>query len=614
MDRADFIHLVRLSEHASAADSAGYRRSVAAFAALGYAFVVVCLLAGAALLYWGLHAVLSGKFRGYHAWVLISAAGLLWASGRALWLRFDRPDGVLLREKDAPALFESLERIRRKVKGPPIHDVYLDADFNASIGQRPRWGLFGGARNHLSVGLAMLMAVDRQRLLAVLAHEYGHLRGDHGRFAAWIYRTRASWSRLHEGLGEDQGLAGWITQGFLGWYFPRFIARTFALARQDEYEADRISGKLLGREVAGAVLVETSVKGDWLEQEFWGRHWAQAASQALPLGPYGGMRAQLSLAVPDDFARASLRQALRRLSGVDDTHPGLRDRLDALDVKPALPAWSRRSALDLLGDPERWIAHFDKQWCAEHASAWKQHHAYLGRVRARVAQLQAQAGKAARDWTELGDLLRRLDPRADVRNCHEQALALAPQDAAALRGLYGCIPEANGAERLACLERLHEAAADQRWWAARAAVALLEDDPGHDAQALKLWRERFKLGEAAEERAWEELTQPPFAVAGARADLNEFERAELQAELADWPDVAQAWLLRKSVREFPHRRCFVLVVDLPDLDDGGRWEVCRALERAVPVPGHLLVVTPGRDLSKRDAERHSGGAIYPAVS
>jgi Zn-dependent protease with chaperone function len=43
-----------------------------------------------------------------------------------------------------------------------------------------------------------------------------------------------------------------VTQGFLNWYFPRFVARTFALARQDEYEADRIAGKLLGSEVAAA--------------------------------------------------------------------------------------------------------------------------------------------------------------------------------------------------------------------------------------------------------------------------------------------------------------------------------------------------------------------------
>lgn len=33
--------------------------------------------------------------------------------------------------------------------------------------------------------VAASVALDRPRFLAVLAHEYGHLRGDHGRFAAW---------------------------------------------------------------------------------------------------------------------------------------------------------------------------------------------------------------------------------------------------------------------------------------------------------------------------------------------------------------------------------------------------------------------------------------------
>ena len=45
MERADFIHLVRLSEQESAQDSKAYRRGVAAFAALGYAWVVGCVAA-----------------------------------------------------------------------------------------------------------------------------------------------------------------------------------------------------------------------------------------------------------------------------------------------------------------------------------------------------------------------------------------------------------------------------------------------------------------------------------------------------------------------------------------------------------------------------------------
>ena len=50
MNRADFIHLVRLSEHDSADNSAAYRRSVMRFAPLGYAWVRGCLLLGGGLL------------------------------------------------------------------------------------------------------------------------------------------------------------------------------------------------------------------------------------------------------------------------------------------------------------------------------------------------------------------------------------------------------------------------------------------------------------------------------------------------------------------------------------------------------------------------------------
>ena len=194
MDQADFVHLVRLSEHASADNSRAYRRSVAAFAALGYAWVLGCLLLAVGLVAWVLPQLLHGRFKFWMVSLLIAAGGLLWVSLRALWVRLEPPDGVEVTALQAPELFDALARIRRKIKGPPIHKVWLNDEFNASIQQVPRYGLLGGAVNHLTIGLPLLMALDRPRFLAVLAHEYGHLRGDHGRFAAWIYRTRLSWA------------------------------------------------------------------------------------------------------------------------------------------------------------------------------------------------------------------------------------------------------------------------------------------------------------------------------------------------------------------------------------------------------------------------------------
>ncbi|WP_431097951.1 M48 family metalloprotease [Polaromonas aquatica] len=617
MDRAEFIHLVRLSEHASADDSKAYRRSVAAFAALGYAWVVGCLLLSAGLLMWVANAMLHGRFKGVFIGLILAAGGLLWTSLRALWCRFDEPEGVVLQASDAPALFEALERIRKKIKGPPIHRVFLDADFNASIRQHPRFGLFGGGVNYLSIGLPLLMALDRPRFLAVLAHEYGHLRGDHGRFAAWIYRTRLSWAMLNHGLRDDEGPVAAATQAFLRWYFPRFSARTFALARQDEYEADRISGKLLGRDIAAAALTEIAVKGDWITREFWSEHWSIASAQALPVGPYAAMRPLLGLAPPGDFARESLRQALRRISDVDDTHPGLRDRLEALQAATSLPAWSSasRSAMDLLGaGGAKWIAHFDKQWCRDNASDWKQHHAYLGRVRARAAELTAgEKRNNAEEMVELGHLQRRLDVRADVRRHYERALQLTPGHPGALRGLVQCLPPMERTLRLNCLGQLFEESVANRWWACRMAVPEMEKpaaDGSFDEKSLALWRERLKQAEEAERRAWEELTGTPFFEAIGRHDLGNFEMGEVQAQLARYKPVARAWLVRKNLKEFAHRRCYLVFVELPGLDDEERYVLCREMEHSLDLPGQALVLWAGYSPTLAEIERNAFDAVY----
>jgi Zn-dependent protease with chaperone function len=613
MDRADFVHLVRLSEHASADDSKGYRRGVAAFAALGYLWVIACLALAVGIIVWIVASMGQGRFNFTRGWLLLFALGLLWATLRALWVRFDEPDGVQLAREDAPALFEALDRIRQKIDGPPVHHVYLDSEFNASIRQLPRFGLFGGAVNYLSVGLPLLMALDKRRLLSVLAHEYGHLRGNHGKLSAWIYRTRLSWLKLDASLQNDEGVMALASQAFFRWYFPRFAAKTFALARQDEYEADRISARLLGPGVAAAALTEIAVKSTWYADAFWSGHWARAAHEPLPAGPFSAMEAQLCAPVAPDLAREALRSALRRVSDVDDTHPVLRDRLEALDEKAALPAWSTKSALELLADKTKWIAYFDGEWRRTHASDWKSHHAYLARVRERVVALAASRGRNnADEMVEWADCERRINAAADVRDRYERALQITPDHPGALRGLAQTLPPKDRAARLAVLERLHASSAASRWWAAKNAVALLEDpDAGpHDEPALKLWRERARTAEAAEQRAWEEITSTPFFSQIARHDLSEFELGELRAGLVRCGPISRAWLVRKNLREFPWRRAYVLFVELPGLPDEERWNLCRQLEQTLTLPGAALVLWAGHSPTLAEIERQAFGPVW----
>ena len=55
--------MVRMSEHASAENSRAYRLSVGAFAMLGYAWVLGCMVLGAGLVGWAGLQLLQGRLR-----------------------------------------------------------------------------------------------------------------------------------------------------------------------------------------------------------------------------------------------------------------------------------------------------------------------------------------------------------------------------------------------------------------------------------------------------------------------------------------------------------------------------------------------------------------------
>lgn len=608
MNHADFIHLVRLSEHAVEEDADDYRRKVARFAALGYAWVLLAALGGCALLGWAAYLGTHGRIRASVFWLVVAGLGLLWSGLRALWLRLELPQGRRISSREAPALFEVIEQVRQQVQGPPIDQVLLTDELNASISQVPRFGLIGKSVNTLCLGLPLLMALERTRVQAVLAHEYAHLRGDHGRLGAWIYRTRITWLRYYQILGQDQSAFGLISHGFFRWFFPRFAARSFALARHDEYEADRLAAQWLGAPALAQALTELQIKGAWLEQHFWPRHWQLARTQVAPVGPFAALTRQLALRQETPFAQGALRASLKRLSDVTDTHPALRDRLGALEQPTQLPVWSVSGSLALLGDnAAQWIAHLDQQWCQQHRAVWKLHHGYLNRMQTRIESLLGSLGRNnANEMVELAQLQLRLDPQAQVRPHLERALAITPHHGAALKGLISCLPPTEHALRMRLLESLYDASVAYRWWSSECATGLLQErlaDHPDDAEPLRVWRERMKQAEAAEHRAWAEHNADSPFKGLARDDLSDYERTELRVDLGQLAPLTRAWVARKNLREFAQRRCYTVFAELPRLDDESRFELCRHMEQSLTLPGPVLVVPVTGKQTVRELER-----------
>jgi hypothetical protein len=559
---------------------------------------------------------MSGRARGGTLFLLIGAAGLAWTSLRSLWVRLDtQPEGHRLTKQNAPALFKLISQVRRKVKGPRLDEVWLDGRFNASISQVPRFGLLGRPVNRLTIGLPLLMALDVPRLSAVLAHEYGHLRGNHGRFAAWIYRTRLSWLRMNERLNEDNSVSGWLNARFMDWYVPRFLARSFALARQDEYEADQISARLVGAETAGAALIEIDIKGAWMGEQFWRQHWRGATDQALPSGPFKALRHLLLSPPQDDFADEALRRSLKELSNIDDTHPVLKERLNALKVPARLPTWSTKGSLALLGpEAETWVQRFDQAWCREQAGSWKAQHLRQQALKQRVEGWRDRAESLGTDELVLwARCERRLHSDVDPVKLYQRALERNPAHGEALLGLVLSCDDAPLALRLSWLDQLWGHAPDHRHFAARKAVVWLEQPArgsNPDPIALKLWRQRVKDAQAEDDALWQALTQPPWFTQLQRHDLDEVQLDDLREVLSWHPAIRQAWLCRRRLPEHSERRAYLLFVDVPDLNNPARGALCQRLLQQLDLPGPAIPLCIGDEVPMADVKRACFGAIH----
>lgn len=135
-----------------------------------------------------------------------------WMLGRALFLGAGKPEGYRLRRAEAPLLFGLVNELTKSLKTPRVHNIIVTPEFNAAMAQTPRWFVGGPTENTLIIGLELLMSLSKEELKAVLAHELGHLSGDHAKFNGKIYRARAMWEQMMHSFESSGSLVTYPMQ------------------------------------------------------------------------------------------------------------------------------------------------------------------------------------------------------------------------------------------------------------------------------------------------------------------------------------------------------------------------------------------------------------------
>lgn len=399
--RQRFHQLAQDAEFQLSVSPDSYKRKILLLGILGYAvigvlFALILTAIGGTIWLATLGTVLLVML--IKSKLIFLLLAIVWFMFKAVWVKLAAPEGYELSKAEYPLLWQEVKALQKELRTPKIHRIVMVPEMNAAIAQTPRLGLFGWHKNTLVIGMELLLALSADEGKAVIAHELGHLSGAHAKFNGWVYRIRQSWLRIDDALQQQQSALTAPLRRFFSWYALTFSGYTFALARFNEYEADKISADIVDDKATASALCHSRLLGEALNSEFWPTLW-QAADTAPT--PPADTYLQLATFLRQRRVQADadeLQQALTELADPDDTHPSLRQRLQALKHSQAVLLSSERSAGEaLLGDRlAALLQYYSELWQQAVSENWQQQHEDAQQANQTLAQL---SNLAVSDYT-----------------------------------------------------------------------------------------------------------------------------------------------------------------------------------------------------------------------
>ncbi|OGB22863.1 MAG: hypothetical protein A3I66_13270 [Burkholderiales bacterium RIFCSPLOWO2_02_FULL_57_36] len=369
--------LIERLKSKAASSPGGFRGKVLVVSGMVNILMLAAVSTVALLVYFGMQLVADNHdltnlvYVGLTVLVLIGVVAIL----RMFFIRLEAPEGRLITRSEAPRLFETLDKMCKKLDGPPLDHVLITRDYNATILPLRTRASFGGYTNYLMLGLPYMLAVPAKEMLSAIARDYGYLCGTHGRLATKVYRQSRTFAVLSEQIQRksDVGRIGTVRARLLNIFMAYYKAHTIVFLRHTGLAAEAASTKMFGPQIRANGLVRDALLGRWIMEEFWPKLMKQAESSPRPaFMPFAAMRTAFDASYEQWATRERLTEAWLEMPAPRHIHLSLRERVEAIGQPGMLPAQVKvTAAAALLEDAtKRIIEEFDQAWWTEEKKNW----------------------------------------------------------------------------------------------------------------------------------------------------------------------------------------------------------------------------------------------------
>jgi Zn-dependent protease with chaperone function len=252
------------------------------------------------------------------------------------------PLGIRCSRQEHPAIFAISDEVAHRVGAQPIDEIFLTPEDEIGVWEESALYMPPGmGRRKLVMGMGAMNYLTTDQLKSILAHEYGHFSNRDTFFSRFIYRVSSSYHAILGELGGSKlqyvNPCYWLLRGYVAIY--EMISASFS--RRREFAADRFAVEAYGQKLFGGALVAAHVEGAFFNQVGVGEVLRLAGEGKGFKNLYhfvGSTRKNLDREHPESTAEVT-KGILSTRTGMFDSHPSLRERIEMQGIKPAtLPA------------------------------------------------------------------------------------------------------------------------------------------------------------------------------------------------------------------------------------------------------------------------------------
>jgi Zn-dependent protease with chaperone function len=293
-----------------------------------------------------------------HGALMRASGGGMKAVFKAMFARVGTGSfGLRKGRRDCPKLYAALDEVARRVETDPVDEVWIapGADFGVHQEGRGPFGVFGGRKRVLTLGLCVMHYLSISEFKSILAHEYAHFSHADTYWNRFLFQVTLS---LRTAMREMARTGGWVTYVNPFFWFFWLYSRSYSLlssgfSRSREFLADRMACTLYGAEVFARALRKVCTDGSHFEGTVYHNIVRLLKHKKAYVNMYLAFRQHRDENLSEEDRRKLHRKLLDERPSLFASHPTFQERMEAARQLPRAQTIEDASSLELFEDPQK---------------------------------------------------------------------------------------------------------------------------------------------------------------------------------------------------------------------------------------------------------------------